>query len=226
MIAVPAVDLRGRHGADGDTTPGLTARAFADLGFARLHLENFGSGTRGDEAALNVEDIVRETDAEIQIAGPDSGSEIERLFRSGAEYIVLGSRAVEEPEWLAHIAELYPDAIVVGTDVRDRRVVRRGWVRTLPVDVLDLVDELNALPLAGVLVSGLQLDGPTQNSDLALVDDLVERSRAPVIVAAKACMMNHLRALEHRGAAAAVIRPEQLVPGMLDPRAVAGEFGS
>lgn len=234
MIAIPAVDLsdgsltrtpRGFQATAGDGSPARTARAFADLGFTRLHLADGLIGSL-KETEPAIEDIVRETNARIQVAGPSSGSAIERMFRGGAEYIVVGSRSIEEPEWLADIADLYPEAIVVATDVHDRRVVRRGWVQKLHIDVLDLLDELNDLPLAGILASGLQLDGPTRNSDLRLVEDLAERARMPVMVATKVCTMNDLHALEHRGAAAVVLGADQLLAGALDARAVAREFDS
>lgn len=234
MIAIPAVNLAdeslrrapgGVHWSAKGGSPARTARAFADLGFTRLHVTGGLIGLR-EESEPAIEGIMRETDARIQAAGPSSGSAIERMFRSGVEYIVVGSRSIEEPEWLADIADLYPESIVVATDVHDRRIVRRGWVQTLHIDVLDLLDDLNDLPLAGILASGLQLDGPTRNSDLGLVEDLAERARMPVMVATKVCTMNDLHALEHRGAAAIVLGTDQLLAGALDVRAVAREFDS
>ena len=230
MIAIPAVDLsegKARSGTEfAGTRPAMTARILTDLGFTRLHLEDFGTGVRSSPDVPAIEEIVRDTDASIQVAGPTSGSEIERLFRTGAEHIVVGDRCIDEPEWLASLSDLYPDAIVVRTDVRDRRVVRRGWVRTLPIDVLDLVEELSTLPLAGVLVGGLQLGGTGRNTDLALVEDLVERSRCAILVSLNADTIDDLRALEHRGAAAVVLRGGQLLSSAAHVRTVAQEFGS
>jgi phosphoribosylformimino-5-aminoimidazole carboxamide ribotide isomerase len=232
MIAIPAVDLseashgRTRPKAEYAGVAAHEARALADIGFSRLHLESFGNGADGGRSLPAVESIVRDTDVQIQVAGPSSSTEIDRLFGTGAEYIVVGDRSIDEPEWLDGLTELYRHAIVVQTDVRDRRVVKRGWVRTLPVDVLDLVEELNELPLGGILVGGLQLEGPTRNADLSLIEDLAERSHCPILVSTKVGTVNDLRALEHRGAAAVVLRAGTLLSGVLDPRAVALEFGS
>lgn len=222
MIAIPALDV----GAVPRGNPTEAVRFLADLGFTRFHLEDFGSPSRSSANLQAIEQILRETDAEIQVVGPSSGSEIERLFRTGAEYIVVGDRSIDEPEWLDGLSDLYPESLVVRTDLRDRRVVRRGWVRTLPVDVLDLVDDLSELPLAGILLSGLQLNAASRHADLALVEDLVDRSRNAIIVSAKVESANDLRALEHRGATAVVLQQNALLAGALDARSIAHEFGS
>lgn len=235
MIAIPVVHLRDarfvRHSNGASSTGGVraaesaseVARRFAELGFTRLHLAD-------DDAAASqtpaLEEIVRHTDATVQVAGGRSGSAIDELFRSGADYVVAGSRAIEEPDWLAGLATLYPDTILAATDIRDRRVVMRGWVRTLPVDVHDLVDDLNTLPLAGLVIGGLHLDGPSRAADLALVADLAERSNVPLLVSARVTALDDLRALEHRGAAGAVLGAELLLNGVLDARVVASEFGA
>jgi phosphoribosylformimino-5-aminoimidazole carboxamide ribotide isomerase len=122
------------------------------------------------------------------------------------------------------MADLYPGEIAVATDVRDRRVVRRGWVRTLPVDLLDIVDELNALPLRELLVSLRSADGGTTMAELSLLEDVAEESRFPVLVVGGVASVADLRALEHRGIAGAVIDAERLLSGALDGRRVAQDF--
>lgn len=231
MIAIPAVDVRDSSlarasarfsaGAERVTDALSAARAFADLGFTRLQLEDFSTGAR----TSSLEDIVNATDASVQVAGPSSSSDIEQLLHVGAEYVVLGTRCIEDPEWLAGVADLFPDTVLVATDVRDRRIVRRGWVQTVPLDIVDLIEDLNSFPLAGILVGGIQLEGPARHAELALVEELAERSRSPIMVSAKIRTLDDLRALEHRGAAAAVLRAEQLT-GELEARVVARAFGS
>jgi phosphoribosylformimino-5-aminoimidazole carboxamide ribotide isomerase len=196
-----------------------------DLGFARLQISDRDSELRGWTDVDLVEEILRDTNAQIQIDGVSATSDIELLVRLGVEHVVVGSRGIDEPEWLADVSELYPDAISVATDVRDRRVARRGWVRTLPVDVLDLVDELNALQLRELVMNVRSFDAPDQQRELALLEDVAERARFPVIVAASLAGIEDCRALEHRGIAGALIEASRLVNGELDGRAIAREFG-
>jgi phosphoribosylformimino-5-aminoimidazole carboxamide ribotide isomerase len=135
---------------------------------------------------------------------------------------VVGPRWLDEPEWLVSTAETFPGLIIVATNVRERRVVTRGWVRSLPMAVLDVVADLSGLPLGGLLVSSA--DGYRDGADLALIEDIAEASPVPVIVDGGVQTMSDLRALEHRGVSA-VLLSEQLYRGDLDARSVAMEFG-
>ncbi|MFL5614298.1 MAG: HisA/HisF-related TIM barrel protein [Gemmatimonadaceae bacterium] len=232
MIAIPSLDLSGATAGSGSTdgrarrmtAPASAARELADIGFARLNVADAHEGDVSNLALL--EDIVRDTSARVQVSGLKTTTDIDQLLRAGAECIAVGERAIDEPEWLDDVAELYPDLIGLMTDVRDRRVVRRGWVRTLPVDILDLVDELNALPLRELIVTVPTLDGGIRFNELALLEDVADHSRCPVLVAGGVGSIHDLRALEHRGIAGVMMGAERLLGSPADAQDIAREFGA
>lgn len=237
MIAIPAIDLRdgacvqlvGGSYADERVRlpdPLAVARQWTDEGFTRLHVVDLDAATGAGSNFPLIESLLADTTGEIQVGGGIRSTEqIEQLFEAGADRIVVGTRAIEEPEWLAQVASLYPGLLVVAADVRERRVVTRGWARTLPFDILDLVEELNGHPLGGLLVTAVHLEGQMRGTDLALMEDVAEASRFPVIASGGIATVADLRALEHRGMAGAVIGMA-LYTGALDARAVAQEFDS
>ena len=230
MIAIPTLDIGAAPGPSrgGRLSPASAAgmaRDLLDLGFSYLHVQS-GAGAAPNTSIAELEEVVRDSHARVQVGRVTSTSDIEQLLRAGADAVVVGDRALEEPEWLAHVADLYPETIGVATDVRDRRVARRGWVRTLPVDIFDLVDELNALPLRELIVSIRPLDAEMRFGELSLLEDVADRSRCPVFVAGGITSIQDLRALEHRGLAGAVIDAEKLFDGAIDGRDVAREFGA
>lgn len=235
MIAIPAVDLRGGAcvqlvGGSYDEErirlddPASVAREWAGHGFRRLHLVDLDAATgRGTNEEL-IRDILGDRSLEIQVGGGiRSGETIERLLSEGAHNVVLGTRALEEMEWLAQMTTLFPGELIVAADVRDRRLVTRGWTRTLPRDILDAVSELNDLPLAGLLVTAVHKEGRLGGTDLPLMEDVAELSHVPVVASGGISTMNELRALADRGLAAAVVGMA-LYSGALDPHLVAEEF--
>lgn len=234
MLAIPRFDIRARvavrPSGPGETDAGATlgdpiaiARSFGSLGFHRVHVVDAdalaGSGSNTDL----LEDLIRDGSIEVQVSNAsDSADDIERLVSSGAVRVVVGSRGLEERDWLAGVAELYPGLLIVSTDVRERRVVTRGWVRSLPLDVLDLAGELNDLPLGGLLICRAASDG-ARGIDLSLLEDIAEASDSPVFTDLSQATPSDLRALEHRGVAGVVLG-SSLYNGDLDARHIALEF--
>ena len=235
MIAIPAVDLRDgacvqlvggsyREERVRLDYPVEVARSWERYGFSRLHVVDLDAATgRGSNRSV-VRAILDEADVPVQVGGGiRSGDLVEELLDAGASNVIVGTRALEEIEWLAGIAGSHPGEIIVACDVRERRVTTRGWVRTLPVDILDAVEELNSLPLAGLLVTAVHREGQMQGTDLPLMEDVAEASSFPVYASGGVSSMQDLRALEHRGIAGVVIGMA-LYTGALDPVVVAGEF--
>jgi phosphoribosylformimino-5-aminoimidazole carboxamide ribotide isomerase len=145
------------------------------------------------------------------------------LLNRGAHGVIVGTRAIEHPEWLAEIAALHPGRLIVAADVRGRSVVTRGWTRDLPNDIVPLVSELSSLPLAGLLVTAVHAEGRMKGPDLDLLVDVVAKTRLPVFASGGIATLADLRAVAVRGAAGVVIGMA-LYTGALDPRAVAAEF--
>lgn len=235
MIAIPAVDLRDgacvqlvggsfAHEKVRLEHPVEVARSWEHYGFQRLHVVDLDAAMgKGSNLAV-VRAVLTDSSIAVQVGGGVRSSErVEELLEAGATRVVVGTRAIEEPEWLAELAARHPGEIIVACDVRERKVTTHGWTRTLPVDILDVVAELNPLPLAGLLVTAVHREGQMQGTDLPLMEDVAEASSFPVIASGGVATMADLRALEHRGLAAVVIGMA-LYTGALDPVVVAGEF--
>jgi phosphoribosylformimino-5-aminoimidazole carboxamide ribotide isomerase len=236
VIAIPAVDLRdgacvqlvGGSFAQEKVrieNPVNVARSWEHYGFHRLHVVDLDAATgRGSNLPV-VRSLLFDSGLPIQVGGGvRSGELVEELLEAGASSVIVGTRAIEEPEWIIELAARHPGEIIVACDVRERRVTTRGWAHTLPLDILDVLEELNSLPLAGLLVTAVHREGQMQGTDLPLMEDVAEASNFPVYASGGITTMQDLRALEHRGLAGVVIGMA-LYTGALDPIVVAGEFG-
>ena len=148
---------------------------------------------------------------------------IERSLDGGAQRVVIGTRALEDPDWLAEMTEIFPGSIIVAADVRDRKILSHGWTRTHPKLVLDLVEDLNGLPLAGVLVTAVHREAAMHGTDLPLMEDVAEIADVPVFASGGLGNINDLRALADRGVAAAIVGMA-LYSSAMDPWAIAEEF--
>jgi phosphoribosylformimino-5-aminoimidazole carboxamide ribotide isomerase len=222
MIAIPAVDLRGGKcvqlvGGDYDAEkirlddPASVARDWVREGFNRLHVVDLDAATgrgRNDEV---IREILRTAGVPVQVGGGvRDESRIERLLDEGAEYVVVGTRAVEDEDWRRDMAHQFPGRLIVAADVRERYVVTKGWATTSRLNVVDFVE--------------VHLEGKMEGTDLPLMEDVAEASAWPVFASGGVTSLDDMRALEHRGLAGAVLGMA-LYTGAIDPRRLAEEFG-
>lgn len=237
MIAIPALDLRegacvqlvgGEYAQERvrlDDPIGV-AREWARLGFARLHVVDLDAALEKGSNLSLVRDLLREQVADVQVGGGLRTTEsVTDILDDGARYAIVGTRALEDLDWLAELAHDNPGQIIVAADVRDRRVTTRGWQRTLPRNVIDMVEEMNGLPLAALLVTAVHREGQLQGTDLPLMEDVVDAADFPVYAAGGVGSVGDLHALQDRGVAGAVIGMA-LYTGAIDPRAIVEEFAA
>jgi phosphoribosylformimino-5-aminoimidazole carboxamide ribotide isomerase len=237
VIAIPAVDLRdgacvqlvgGSYAAERVRIPDplRAARRWADAGFRMLHVVDLDAATGAGSNASTVDELIECSGLGVQVGGGlRTTDRISAVLRAGATRVVVGTRAIDDPEWLAGIAAAYPHRIVVAADVRERRVVTHGWAVERSLDVADLIREIAPLPLAGVLVTAVQREGLMQGTDIRLMEEIAAQSEAPLIASGGLASTAELRALAQCGVGAAVLGMS-LYTGVLDARAVAEEFQS
>lgn len=237
MIAVPAVDLRGGKcvqlvGGDYDDErvrlddPASVASEWVRTGFTRLHVVDLDAATGRGHNHDVIREILRDAAVPVQVGGGvREESRIERLLEEGATWVVVGTRAIEDEDWRREMAHAFPGRLIVAADVRERNVVTRGWAETSRIDVIDFVSELSSLPLAGVLVTAVHLEGKMAGTDLPLMEDVAEACAFPVFASGGVTSLDDMRALEHRGLAGAVLGMA-LYTGALDARRLAEEFGA
>lgn len=237
MRALPAIDLRG--GACVQLVGGLydaervrlpdplaVSDRWARAGLTSQHVVDLDAALgRGSNLAV-IAGLARQPGIELQVGGGvRDDAAIERLLALGVQRVMVGTRAIEDGAWLESAAARFPGRLVVAADVRERRVVTRGWTHTTPLLISALLARLAPLPLAGVLVTAVHVEGQLGGTDLQLIAESAQQSRAPLIASGGVTTLDDLRQLQSAGAAAAVIGMA-LYTGRLDASALAREFAS
>ena len=237
MIASPAVDLRegacvqlvGGSYADERVRiadPLSAARRWTDAGFRMLHVVDLDAATGVGSNASAVDRLIQCAGVPVQVGGGlRTTDRIAEVLEAGAMRVVVGTRAIEDREWLSALTVAYPNSIVLAADVRGRRVVTHGWATDRNLDVVEFAREVALLPLAAVLVTAVHREGLMQGTDIPLMEEIVRVNAIPLIASGGIASIAELRALEQCGVSAAVLGMS-LYTGALDPRAVAEEFQS
>ena len=238
MIIMPAIDLRagscvqlvgGDYAREAVRWPDAQAAAahWVAAGFHALHIVDLDAATgQGDNRALASSLAATQGVRETQIGGGvRDDAAIAALLAAGATRVIVGTRAVEDPDWLTAAAARHPQRLVVAADVRDDRVVTRGWQGTLQRPLADVLGALRELPLAAVLVTAVHREGLLQGPDLGLFERVLSAAGHPVHASGGITTLMDLRSLDRLGVSAVVLGMS-LYTGALDPSAIVQEFKS
>ncbi len=235
MIAYAAIDLHDGQvvqlvGGETDAArvvlddPVAVAKSWVDAGFAALHIVDLDAalGT-GDNRAI-VDAILAAVDVPVQIGGGiRTDDAVAHWIDAGVDYVIVGTRPFQDRAWLRAMADRYPNKLVVAADVRDGMVATHGWKQSSQVPVLDYVRELDAYPLAGVLVTDIGREGRLEGSDTELFRGVVEASSHPVLASGGIAATAELAALAATGAAGVVLGMA-LYTGGIDVAVIARDY--
>lgn len=217
MIAAPAVDVKGGRcvqlvGGRPESVavslpdPIAAARRWYESGFGTLHVVDLDAalGT-GDNLDVLLE-LIRATPAETQVGGGiRDDARVEKLMDAGANRIVVGTRALDDREWLARLSAKYPKRVMVALDTRDGRILRRGWTEESQLELATYLPELAALPLAGVLSTNVAREGRLQGIDREACREVITNSPHPVWASGGVTTTDELEYLDDTGAAGVVL---------------------
>ncbi len=234
--AIPAVDLKGGRcvqlvgGRPEDERvslpdPVAVARRWRELGFAVLHVVDLDAALGSGDNLELIERIATEVPGELQVGGGVRDETRARaLIEAGADRIIVGTRAVDDPEWLAGLANDLPGRIAVAADIRDGIVLRKGWTEASGLEVEHFVEGLHELPLAGILCTDVGREGRVEGIDRVGVTAVLRASPHPVWISGGVTTIDELHFLADRGAAGAVLGMA-LYSDVLDAARVADAFG-
>jgi len=188
MQIIPAIDLLGgrcvrlqQGDYDRETVfdddPVAVAGRWADQGASRLHLVDLDGAREGRPInAAVVAAITAAVDIPCQLGGGvRSESTIRELFdATGIDRVIIGTRALKDPDWFATMAAQFPGRLCLGLDARNSMVATEGWRSVSQTPAIELAAGCAALPLAAVIYTNIALDGMLTGIDPGTLDDLVE----------------------------------------------------
>jgi phosphoribosylformimino-5-aminoimidazole carboxamide ribotide isomerase len=215
---LPAIDLRGgrcvrlRQGDYAQETvfaddPVAMARHWVAEGARALHVVDLDGAREGRPFhADTLPALIAAAGVPCQVGGGLRRQEdIAQVLSWGAARAVLGTRALEDLEWLAQMSQRFPGRLLVSLDVRDGWLATAGWRQTTCRRAEDLAPFLEGLPLAGVVYTDISRDGMLQGPNLEALAALVARLRLPVLASGGITTVADVQRLASLGVAGCII---------------------
>ena len=209
MEVIPSIDLRGgrcvrlyRGDFDRETVysedPLAVARGWEEQGAIRLHLVDLDGAAQGHPANRDkISEILQLLSIPVQVGGDIRTIETaDGLISLGADRVVIGTAAIEDPDLVMDITSRYgSDKIVVAVDARDGKVSTRGWTKNTSIGVLDLAKSMATLGVARLLYTDISRDGTMTQPNYDANADLVAKSGMAVQASGGIASLDHIRRL-------------------------------
>lgn len=217
MIAAPAVDLRGgrcvqlvggKPEAEAISLPDPEAVALSwhATGFDTLHVVDLDAALGSGDNLDTVLRLVAATPATTQVGGGiRDDARADALLDAGVDRIIVGTRALDDPAWLASLARRAPARVMIALDTREGRILRKGWQEATALELTAYLAELAELPLAGVLSTDVGREGRMKGIDRAATAEAARVSSHPMWISGGVTTLADLEHIDATGAAGAVL---------------------
>ena len=214
---IPAVDIRDgqavqlvggeRHSGNEYGDPVVAAERWVEQGARTLHLVDLDGAFEGERAnAAAIERIVETIDVPVQFGGGiRTASDARDLLDRGVDRVILGTAAVENPEFVAEISETHPGSVVVSLDARGGEVVVSGWTEGTGLDPTTAAAEYEQRGAGAILFTDIDVEGRLDGVQTDPVRRLVDAVEIPVVASGGVATIDDIRALRDAGASAAVV---------------------
>ncbi|WP_298673272.1 1-(5-phosphoribosyl)-5-[(5-phosphoribosylamino)methylideneamino]imidazole-4-carboxamide isomerase [uncultured Sphingomonas sp.] len=231
LIVFPAIDLKQGQVvrlAEGDMDratiygddPAAQAMLFAQAGAGHLHVVDLDGAFAGQSVnGEAVRAIVERFPGHVQLGGGiRTPAAVEGWFDLGVSRVVIGTAALENPQFVRDMAAAFPGGIVVAVDARDGMVATKGWAEVSTVSVTDMARRFEDAGVAALLFTDVGRDGLLKGCNVEATVDLARAVAIPVIASGgvKGIGDIHILALHTRDGVEGVITGRALYDGRLD----------
>ncbi|OEY65555.1 1-(5-phosphoribosyl)-5-[(5-phosphoribosylamino)methylideneamino]imidazole-4-carboxamide isomerase [Marinobacter sp. X15-166B] len=209
MLIIPAIDLKDgkcvrlRQGRMEESTvfsddPVEVAARWVAAGARRLHLVDLNGAFAGEPLHAEIVTAIarRFPDLPIQIGGGiRSADTIEAYLKAGVQWVIIGTKAVKEPEFVTDMCKQFPGHIIVGLDAKDGLVATDGWAEVSTVKAVDLAERFASDGVDSIVYTDINRDGMMQGVNVEATAALAEAGGIPVIASGGVTNMDDLKRL-------------------------------
>jgi len=220
MLVIPAVDIKGGRCvrlfqglADKETVygedPALMAQKWVGEGAEFLHVVDLDGAFEGyPKNWETVQKVISSVNIPIELGGGIRSPEmVEKILSGGVNRVIIGSRAVDSPDFLELIFREFRERIVPSIDARDGIVLVKGWEESTDLKAIDLGNTLKKIGFKLVIYTDTAVDGTLNGPNLPVIEEFLDRTGLRAIAAGGVSRLDdiaNLKRLERKGLVGAI----------------------
>ncbi|MBQ8753062.1 MAG: 1-(5-phosphoribosyl)-5-[Clostridia bacterium] len=177
--------------------PAEVAKDFAAAGAQFIHivdLEGAKSGTTPNLATVCR--IKAESGLFCEIGGGVRTMDVVRAYvEAGLDRVILGTAAVEDPDFVREAVAAYGDKIAVGVDIKDGMVAVKGWTEKSDRDAFAFCREMQEMGVKTLICTDISKDGAMQGTNLDLYRELSRQFALQIVASGGVSSLEDVRRL-------------------------------
>lgn len=209
MLLIPAIDLKDgkcvrlRQGRMEDETvfsddPVAVAGRWVEAGARRLHLVDLNGAFEGRPVNGEVIQAITRAypDVPVQVGGGIRDEDtVQAYLDAGVEYVIIGTKAVSAPHFVANLCLEFPGHVIVGLDAKDGKVAIDGWSKLSRHDVIDIARHFEEDGVSAIVYTDIGRDGMMTGVNVESTVNLARRITIPVIASGGITNLEDVRRL-------------------------------
>ncbi len=210
MLIIPAIDLKDgqcvrlRQGLMDDSTvfsddPVAMAAQWVEQGCRRLHLVDLNGAFDGKPVNGEIVTAIAKAYPELPIqigGGIRSADTIDYYLNAGVSHVIIGTKAVKEPQFVTDMCKQFPGHIIVGLDAKDGLVATDGWAEVSELKATDLAKRFEKDGVDSIVYTDIARDGMMQGVNVEATVAMAQASSIPVIASGGITNMDDIVALK------------------------------
>jgi phosphoribosylformimino-5-aminoimidazole carboxamide ribotide isomerase len=195
MKIIPAIDIQNGNCVrlkQGDfsqetifhNNPVDMAQKWINEGAERLHIVDLDGARLGNPVNISiVSNICKEfPDIPIQIGGGIRDLKTaENYLLAGARFIIIGTKAVEDPNFVKLLCDKFPGKVIIGVDAKNGEVAIKGWKSISKKNAVKLSQEFEDYGVTEIIYTDIEKDGMMKGLNISATVDLAKNVNIPII---------------------------------------------
>lgn len=218
MIIIPAIDIKDgqcvrliqgdydqitNYGDD----PVSQALEWQALGAEMIHLVDLDGAKEG--RLMNgelIRKISQKIDVPLEVGGGIRDTKaVENYIQAGVSRVIIGTAAVNNPEWLNQMVQKYKDKICVSIDAKDGKIATEGWLKATDTDAIEYILKLEEMGVKTIVYTDISKDGMMKGPNFQMYEKISQLSNIDVIASGGVSSLSDVKRLKEMNLYGAII---------------------
>ncbi len=230
MIIFPAIDIKDgkvvrlSQGKFHEITiysddPVSIGKRWESEGASWLHVVDLDGAEQGQIKNFSIiAEIVKTVNIPVQMGGGvRTVEDIDRLLSAGIQRVILGTKVIEDREFLKSILGRWAGRVIVSLDCSRGIVAQKGWTSLSNLKSTDFAKELEKIGLDTLVFTDIARDGTMKGPNINSIKEILNSVSIPVIASGGVSSLEDITKLKSIG-------PRKLMGAIVGKAIYEGQF--